>query len=74
MCPSLDKSTLDTNTCYRDDNGGYNLLLPIMEVVPVYEGVEYRFNALIDSGSVRSYSADSLLDVRNCRANKLPTR
>ena len=45
-----------------------------MDIVFVYEGSEYRFNAHIDSGSERSYSADSLLDVLNCRANKLPTR
>ena len=74
MCPGLDKSTLDTNTCYRDDNGCSNLLLLIMEVVLVYDGVEYSFNALIDSGNVRSYLADSLLNVLNCKANKLPTR
>ena len=73
-CPGLDKSTLDTNTCYCDDNGRSNLLLPIMEVVSVYEGVEYRFNALIDSGSERSYLADFLQDVLNCRAYKLLTR
>ena len=35
MCPGLDKSTLDTDTCYRDDNGGSNLLLLIIEVVLV---------------------------------------
>ena len=73
-CHSLDKSTLDTNTCYCDNNCGSNLLLPIMEVVLVYEGVEYRFNVLINSGSKCSYLADSLLDVLNFRANKLPTR
>ena len=70
MCLGLDKSTLNTNTCYHDDNGGSNLLVPIMEVVLVYERVKYRLNALIDSGSERSY----LADVINCRANKLPTR
>ena len=69
MCPGLDKSTLDINTCYRDDNGGSNLLLHIMEFVLVY-GVEYRFNTIIDSSSERSYLADSLLDVQDCRANK----
>ena len=33
MYLGLDKPTLDTNTCYRDDNGDNNLLLPIMEVI-----------------------------------------
>ena len=66
MCPGLDKSTLDTHTCYRDDNGRNNLLLPIMGVVLVYER-EYRFNVLIASDSERSYLADSLLDILiNC--------
>ena len=65
MCPWLDKSTLDTNTCYRDDISGSNLLLSMMEVVLVCEGVEYGFNALIDSSRERSYLADSLLDVLN---------
>ena len=51
MCPGRDRFTLDTNTCYRDDNGSNNLLLPVMEVVFVYEGVEYRFNAFINSDS-----------------------
>ena len=74
MCPGLDKSTLDTNTCYRDDNGRSNLLLPIMEIVLVYEGVEYRFSALIDPGNECSNLADSLLDILNCWANKLPSR
>ena len=74
MCSGLDKSTLNTNTCYRDDNGGSNWLLPIMELVFVYKGVEYRFNVFIDSGSERSYLADSLQDVLNCRVNKLSTQ
>ena len=74
ICSGLDKSTLDTNTFYRDDNGGSNALLPIIEVVLVYEGVEYRFNAFIDSDRERSYLADSLLDILNCSANKLPAR
>ena len=73
MCPGLDKSTSDTNTCYCDDNGGMNLLLPIMEVVLVYDGVEYRFNGLVGSDNERSYLANSLLDV-NCEANKLPSQ
>ena len=74
MCPGLDNFTLDTNTCYHDDNDGSSLLLPKMEVVFVYEGFEYRYNALIDSYNKRSYLADSLPSVLNCRANKLPTR
>ena len=49
MCPGLDKSTLKTNIFYQDDNGGSNLLLPVMEVVTIYEGVEYRFKVLINS-------------------------
>ena len=32
MYPGLDKSTLDINTCYRNDS---NLLLPLIEVVLV---------------------------------------
>ncbi len=48
LCSGLDKPSFYTNTCYRDDDdGGSNLLLPIMEVVLIYEGIEYRFNALI---------------------------
>ena len=46
----------------------------IIEVVLADERVEYRFNAFIDSGSERSYLLDFLLDVLNCRVNKLPTR
>ena len=42
------------------------MLLPIMEIVFVYEKVEYNFNALNDSSSERSYLADSLRDVLNC--------
>ena len=51
-----------------------NLFLPIIEIVFLYEGVEYRFNTLIDPGSEYYYLADYLQDVLNCRANKLPTR
>ena len=59
---------------WSDDNGNSNLLLPIMEVGLVYEEVEYRLNVLIDSGSERSYLADSLLQVQNCWSYKLPNR
>ena len=73
MCPGLDKSTLETNSCYLDNNGSSNFLLLVMEVVIIYDGVKYRFNALIDSGRECSYLEDSLLNVLNCKADTLPT-
>ena len=42
-----------------------------MEVVTRYDGVEYKFIALTDSGSEHSHLADSLLDVLNSRADTL---
>lgn len=72
LCPGGVKPSLETNACYHDI-GGSNLLL-IMEVVVKYGGAEYRFNALIDSGSERSYLKESLLHVLTCGANTLPTR
>ena len=64
MCPDLDKSTLKANTCCRDDNSGSNLLLPVMEVVIVYD----------DRIQIQSpYRLRSLLDVLNGRADTSPT-
>ena len=49
MYPGLDKSILETNTCYQDGNGGSNLLWSVMEAVTINEGDEYRSTQVVST-------------------------
>ena len=72
MCPKSTSQSNNTvvNICLNTLNNTSNFLLPVIEIgVQGFKGPTVKFNALLDTGSSRSYLSKSVMDKLELKAN-----